>query len=259
VAVALGVDVATRLGRVGVATGRWDGERVRITSVAAGGRGDLPGPRTGPTADMVERVTAWLAARVPADEPVVVGLDAPLGWPVPLVEGLQGHRAGGRLPAPDAPDRLWRRAADVHVHEQVGKLPLEVGADRIARAAWAGLEILHALRAATGRALLVPLDPTGVDDAAFEVYPAATLARILGAVPSYKGAARAAREDLLDALAPQVRVEGPHRETALDVDHAFDAVICVLAALDARRGLAAPVPDALRPVAAREGWIHVRA
>ena len=256
-AVVVGVDVATRLGRVGVARGRRIDGCVMVDAVEAGGRGSLPGAKTGPTAQMVRTVAAWVTDALPAaPAPAILALDAPLGWPAPLLAGLAGHRPGVRLPAPEAPDRLWRRATDVHVHETIGKLPLEVGADRIARAAWAGLEILHAVRATTGEPWPVPVEPGS--RCALEVYPAATLRRLLGRAPGrYKGTATEARAALLDALADHVTVAPHAREVALAVDHAFDAVMCVIAGAWAAAGHTEPVPPGLREMAAVEGWIHL--
>lgn len=249
----LGIDVATRLGRVGLACGRLDGDNLHVDEVVAGQ--DLPGRRNGPSSEMVEVVADWLCARIPARGPVLLAFDAPLGWPQPLSRGLADHVAGARLPAPDAPDRLWRRATDVHIHQTVGKLPLEVGADRIARAAWAALELLHAIRTRTGRALPVPLVPSGTDGA-IETYPAATLTAVLGPPGVYKGSDPAPRRALLQRLPMTLSPEATR--AALAVDHAFDAAVCVLAGADFSSGRCPPVPALHQSHASTEGWIHVR-
>lgn len=251
----LGVDVGSRLRNAGVAVGHWTGDELVIDAVEAGA--DLPGRNTDPS---IDAVATWLAARVPSDGPVLLALDAPLGWPAPLSEGLADHAAGDRLPASD-PDRLWRRATDVDVHARHGKLPLEVGANYIARAAWTALEILDAVRARTGRPLPVVLAPDEAPTAAIETYPAATLRAWLGEDPgSYKARDPMPRRALLDRLrqTEPFRLTAAAEASALSVDHAFDALICVLAGADFIRGRVPPVPPELHRTARREGWIHVR-
>jgi len=251
----LGVDVAARLRNIGVAHGTVEDGDVVVHAAVRGGSDALPGPGTGPTAQAAEIVGTWLAERMAG--PVTVGLDAPLGWPDPLRAGLAAHVAGGSIAAPDDPDRLWRRATDQDVHARFGKLPLEVGANYIARAAWAGLEILRQARLRSGRELPVPLTPG--TDAAIETYPAATLRSWLGDPGGYKSDPdlRAVLLDRLEAAAP-VRIEPPARREAIASDHVFDAVICVVAAADFATGRTPPVPTALHQVARTEGWIHVR-
>jgi len=258
----LGVDVAARLRNIGVARGvlDLDSGHVRVEEAARGATPQLPGPGSGPTQDAAERVAAWLGERMPPHHRVILALDAPLGWPRTLSRGLAEHRAGDDLAAPDGPDRLWRRVTDQDVHRRFGKLPLEVGANYIARAAWAGLEILRLTRQISGRALPLPL-VHGPDDAALETYPAATLRSWLGADPgSYKARDPAPRTALLDRLherAP-LSVSEPARAAAQAVDHTFDAVVCVLAGADFATARSAPIPPEHHAIATIEGWIHVR-
>lgn len=255
----LGVDVASRLKNIGVAAGVLDEEgRVHVTVAAVGASDALPGRATGPTTEAAAHVAAWLAEQ--SDGPVTLGLDAPLGWPRSLALGLAEHAAGDAIPATDGPDRLWRRVTDLDVHARFGKLPLEVGANYIARAAWSGLEILRRYRELRGAPVPVPLAP-GPGDAALETYPAATLRSWLGEDPgSYKAKDPGPRVALLDRLievAP-LTVSDEARAAALAVDHVFDAVVCVLAAGDFAAGRTPAVPEAHRGAAVREGWIHVR-
>lgn len=76
-------------------------------------------------------------------------MDAPLGWPRPLGPALSDHRAGEPIDPPA--DTLFHRETDGVVHRTVGKRPMEVGADRIARTARSAVELIGELRNA-GRA-----------------------------------------------------------------------------------------------------------
>lgn len=61
---------------------------------------------------------------------VKVGIDCPLGWPEPFISAISVHRDGGRWPG-GKPQEMVYRATDKHVHEQVGRWPLMVAADKI--------------------------------------------------------------------------------------------------------------------------------
>lgn len=259
----LGVDVASRLKNIGVAHGsiRPGEPNVHIIEAAVGASPALPGRTTGSTAEGVRAVSTWLAERIPPTGRVVLALDAPLGWPHSLSRGLAKHVAGAPIADTHGPDRLWRRVTDQDVHARFGKLPLEVGANYIARAAWAGLEILRATRERCGRDFAVVLSPDEAPTVAIETYPAATLRSWLGGDPgSYKARdpePRAALLERLTQLAP-LTVEPSARAAALAVDHTFDAVICVLAGADFALGRTPSVPTEHHEMARTEGWIHVR-
>ena len=62
-------------------------------------------------------------------------LDAPLGWPAAFSRALASHRAGE--PLGPAAHLMFRRLTDDLICERLGKRPLEVAADRSARAAHA--------------------------------------------------------------------------------------------------------------------------
>jgi hypothetical protein len=63
----------------------------------------------------------------------VLCVDSPLGWPAELGSRLSAHVAGAELPG--EPNDLFRRITDRDIHQRLGKTPLDVGADRIARTA----------------------------------------------------------------------------------------------------------------------------
>jgi hypothetical protein len=222
-----------------------------------------------------------LASLLTPGRPALVGLDAPLGWPAAMGRVLSGHRAGEAvgLPAND----LFRRHTDRVVREHIGKQPLDVGADRIARTAVAALDLLAELRRLTGRALPVATrgtppapwaqptrpaqaPPGGAEapptpDAALEVYPAGRLIALRGEGyrRGYRGSGQAAediRRAMLRDLEAEIRYEADAEPAVADVD-LLDAIICVCAVVDVLRGQCTP-PEALGvPLEEidREGWI----
>ena len=116
----------------------------------------------------------WIVRRVAWDRPVLLALDAPLGWPAELARRLADHGPGGAIDAD--PNRLFRRRTDHEVRARTGKVPLDVGADRIARAAHGALRLLDDVRSASGRPLRLLWAPPAAETAGVvEVYPAATL------------------------------------------------------------------------------------
>src|SRR3989442_1019336 len=136
----IGLDCATDDANVGAALGSWREGSLSVEHVTLC---DKVTP--------AEVIAGWFRE---ADEPVLLALDAPLGWPAPLAQTLVRHRAGGELSA--GADQMFRRMTDRAVHENVGKTPLDVGADRIARTAHAALRFLGELREAISRPVPLP-------------------------------------------------------------------------------------------------------
>ncbi|MFO7780070.1 MAG: DUF429 domain-containing protein [Spirochaetia bacterium] len=207
-----------------------------------------------------------LASLLTPGRPALIGLDAPLGWPAAMGRVLSGHRAGE--PVGLAANELFHRHTDRVVRERIGKQPLDVGADRIARTAVAALDLLADLRRLTGRALPVatggaPPAPAA-DDAALEVYPAGRLIALRGEGyrRGYRGSGQAAediRRAMLRDLEAEIRYEADAEPAVADVD-LLDAIICVLAVLDVLHGRCLTPEEAGVPLDAvdREGWIWVR-
>jgi hypothetical protein len=83
-----------------------------------------------------------------SQDPVLIAIDAPLGWPKPLAETLINHSAG--MPIETPANAMFRRTTDLFIQTRLGKRPLDVGADRIARTAYAALAILAILRVELG-------------------------------------------------------------------------------------------------------------
>ena len=238
----VGIDCATQEERTGLAHGELDEEgHLRVRRVTLGTAG--------------ESAPATVAQWIDGAERFVVALDAPLGWPRALGGALVRHRAGQRMAA--EPNALFRRATDSFVHGQLRKMPLEVGADRIARTARAALGLLESIRKRSGREL--PLSwAQGEESGAIEVYPAATLLT-RGLKPTgYKTnthAGRRAREAVVERFAPEVDLRVT-RDLLVENDDLLDAMLCVVAAADFARGICEPPEDS--ELALREGWIWFR-
>lgn len=202
-----------------------------------------------PVPDIVEAVD-W-------DQPVLIAMDAPLGWPEAMARELARHRPGA--PFGVRPNDLFSRRTDRVVRDVVRKRPLDVGADKIARAAHGALAMLDDLRAKVGVELPVLVDPwDGSGTGVIEVYPAATLKARGYPHQGYKGRKpehRAVRREIVRRIEETVRV--PNWDLVLDNDDALDAVVCVLAAIDYIEGrcIEPGVGDEARET---EGWIWVR-
>ena len=192
-------------------------------------------------------VAGWIAQ----GSPTILAMDAPLGWPIKLGHQLSHHSAGERIDC--EPNELFRRETDRVVKEKLGRQPLDVGADRIARTAHAALQLLGELGQVTG--CPIPLawhsDVEGVS--AIEVYPAATLTAYRIRSSGYK------RKDQPEARAEIVEGLRSHLELPDDVSlvlsnaDALDAAVCVLAGADYVSGRAVQPTD--MAAAEKEGWI----
>lgn len=237
----IGVDCATNPKNVGLALCTIIEGHPRIEEVTTG--------KTWPAID--ELVASW------ATRPTLFALDAPLGWPVPLGESLHVHVAGASFDHP--PNAMFRRSTDDAIAERLGKRPLDVGADRIARTAHVALAFLTRLRKKLDAPIPLAWEPAPIDSfAAIEVYPAGTLAARNLPHSGYKGAADAAssrRRELTSAVAEQLAFDARSADEMTRTDHALDAALCVCAGLDFLVGDAVPPPDL--GVAKREGWIWV--
>lgn len=237
----IGLDAASSLAKFGYAIGHYDGSCVHIESAG------LIEDRHQPNAIATLIVPALRAANQ-----ALIAIDAPLGWPMPLATALHQHRAGEALSTEK--DQLFQRQTDRFVHEHLGKKALEIGADKIARAAHRALEVLQQLRVASNRPIPLAWSVPFAGTAAIEVYPAGTLlARGLPHSAYKKDEQREVRKTIADALAPELPDLMRYTDGNTDV---FDACLCLAAAKDFIDGIAAP-PDDLASAQA-EGWIWVR-
>jgi predicted RNase H-like nuclease len=238
----VGVDCATQEDRMGLCRMVLDEDgKLHVERLTLGTAGESP----------AANVCNWIAGQ----ESFVLAFDAPLGWPKKLGKRLASHSAGEALDT--AADELFRRHTDRFVHKSLGKLPPEVGADRIARTTRAALGLLAEIRAQATRP--IPLSWCQASEAgAIEVYPAATL--ITRGLPTtgYKtdtAAGRKTRARILERIESEVEMSAAH-ELMIEDPNLLDALICALAAADFARGLCEEPPDLAH--AKKEGFIWFR-
>ena len=182
----------------------------------------------------------------------LIAIDAPLGWPEGMGKALMSHQAGGLIE--DEPNLMFRRETDRHIKRLLGKQPLEVGANLIARTAHAALRTLDEIRVATGASIPLAWDVDFEGFAAIEVYPAATLRAWRCTFRGYREAnGRSVRRKIADTVASGITPLQDYASAPLD---AFDACLCLLAARDFLLGQAAPPGSS--ESARKEGWIWVR-
>jgi len=235
-----GIDCATNPKKIGLARGQVVGDRCSLVSVHREGSLDL----------IVDRVVSWISD----SSSCLIAIDAPLGWPHHLGRALVAHAAGDEVSV-DA-NLLFRRETDRSIKARIGKQPLDVGADRIARTAHAALYLIGRLRAATGLEIPLAWALQNPGTAAIEVYPAATLvAHGLRASRYKKSEQRVERKEIIRGLTDRLEVSEGIDEMEAN-DDVLDAAVCVLAGFDFLQGEAMPPADL--ELAQSEGWIWVR-
>lgn len=188
-----------------------------------------------------------------------VGIDCPLGWPVPFVEFITGHRDGHVAIPQGVSARDWRRklafrATDAAVHQLTGLTPLSVAADRIGHTTMRCAGLLAQLALKGGA-----VDRRGAG-VVVEVYPAASLKQWGLPYRGYKGTRNAATltalVDTLLAAAPWLAL-GEFDNVCRRSDDAIDAVIAAMTARAALLDLVTTPTAEEADVAAVEGWIAV--
>jgi predicted nuclease with RNAse H fold len=239
--VVIGLDAASSLSKFGYAIGRYDAGCVQIEHAG------LIESR-----DHENAIDAYIAPALRGADQALVAIDAPLGWPATLAAELRRHRAGEAFSTEK--DALFQRQTDLFVHKCLGKKPLEIGADRIARAAHRALDVLQHLRRASGKSIPLAWSTQLSGVAAIEIYPAGTL--IARDLP-HSGYKKKEQGDVRHAIANALAVELPDLKHYADGNaDVFDACLCLVAAKDFVDGFAVP-PDDLDS-AYSEGWIWVR-
>lgn len=156
----IGVDCSTDESKVGLAAAWHTSLGLQLAGVAGASA----------TVPAVSTICQWLDG---VTDPVLLALDAPLGWPKSLAASLQSHVAGQIIET--EPNLMFRRETDRFIQRTLKKTPLDVGADRIARTAHAALRLLGILRLRLGAEIPLAWGRFSGLLAAVEVYPAATL------------------------------------------------------------------------------------
>jgi predicted RNase H-like nuclease len=212
----IGIDCATQSKNIGLACGFFEDGKTKIDEVAVGSN----------YVDLVGTVVEWTKRC----ESTLIALDAPLGWPMELGKALNMHEAG--KPINIEPNQLFRRETDRFIKKMIGKQPLDVGADRIARTAYAALRLLEQIRKRTGDPISLAWEPTQLKGIkAIEVYPAATLLAHDIHVHGYK---QKDNDEARNTIIAHLRefIEIPLETSLIEQnDDALDTVVCVLAGI----------------------------
>lgn len=236
----IGIDCATDRKKVGISLGYVIGNELIIDQVLK------------PTGNesVSDVVSNWIAE----DMPTLLAIDAPLGWPESLGKNLIAHIAGNTISCES--NDMFRRETDRFIKREIGKQPLDVGADRIARTAHSALKYLGEIGQTAGKAVPLAWDNDALPSlAAIEVYPAATLKQCGFRSDGYK------KKENVQQRLEIIASLSAHMEFRLDItgmsldDDLLDAAVCQLAAYHFLKGECFE-PDNPEQ-AKKEGWIWV--
>lgn len=240
----LGIDCAVQDKKIGLAFGVLDEGRLEVRFARHGGTG------------AVQQLKEWIDPQVPT----LLAIDAPLGWPDALGKVLINHQAGH--PIPEQAHLLFRRLTDREIKRRLGRQPLDVGADRIARTAHRALNLLGALAGELGlREIPLAWSPSLSEGVwAIEVYPAATLTACGIPIRGYKDLQNGANERriIVSRLREHLFLPEDLDAALISCVDVLDAVVCLLAGADFLLGRATPPQGEETPLARKEGWIWCR-
>lgn len=235
-----GIDCAVQPTRTGIALACLEDSNCRILDARRCNANDRP----------AAAVSEWHRAGPLS----AIALDAPLGWPESLSNTLPNHYAGMSITA--EANQLFRRRTDADIYTRLGKQPLDVGANFIARTARAALGLLDELRRLTGESIPLAWDMSVPrTTSAIEVYPAATIRSSSLPIVDYKKSSQSdGRERIVDALPNWFDISDV-RDAIIESSDALDAVLCILAAVEFCHGRAVPPAADDDTLAKKEGWI----
>ena len=239
----VGIDCATLATKTGLSLAEYEDGVLTIRDCIVG-RSKL---------SVAELIHPWLKSAKVA----LIALDSRLGWPATMGSALSQHTAG--VPIPMDSNDLFRRRTDSVVRREIGKNPLEIGADRIGRTAVTALAMIGELGLLCGQTIDLAWSK-GLSSGiyAIEVYPAGTLRACEGSARR-PGDVVSRKKALLEKLNKEGRLSlqsGLHK--AIDNVHVLDSVLCAVAAMDFLDGTVIhPRPDE-EALVRKEGWIWVR-
>lgn len=244
----IGIDAATQIRKTGLAMGEIRGAKGQLL-------------RAYRPKNLVEEIAQFIDE---GPERILLAVDAPLGWPKALGESLVLHEAGLGLGVPLKESHcLFRRHTDTVVKKNTGKLPLDVGANFIARTAHSILTQLQEIPRFTKKRIALKMAwETELDPGVFmiEVYPGATLKAHQISSPGYKKGANEgekARAQIIEDLRQRMDLP-PDTALMLENDDVLDAALCVLSGFDfLQNKTIGPTAEEL-PLATKEGWIWCR-
>ncbi len=174
----IGIDCAADPKNIAVAFATTVGAQLTVDRVLFGESGTADEESRRPR---LERLAAKIFEKIQSvSKPTLLALDAPLGWPRPMGRVLECHTAGAALPEKYADaDLFFRRRTDRFIVDEIGKTPIEVGANLIARVTHTTLRLIGMLQSELKNAAVKMADaplrsyPAPTEGVNFiEVYPA---------------------------------------------------------------------------------------
>ena len=263
------IDCASRLPNMGFCVGTWEAGKLSLIEetvlVGEEEKNLNPGEHDKELfAAFLNKKDTPILKALEGQENVLFALDAPLGWPLAMQQAFANGHAPGEVFASDK-DRMFSRESDRMIQERFLKKPLEVGADRIARAGHSALRMLQTFRELCGKEIEMAWEPGKVRGwQAIEVYPAATFWVYDPAdPPTKKQKAHQGRRKKETSKIEEVLInEGVDITpfTQAGNDHVWDAGLCLLAGRDFASGRS----DVIRPggeqleIVKAESWIWTR-
>lgn len=238
----IGLDCAVRPENTGLALMTKNNYRWLIKDIQKGSSQETP----------VQIILKWLKD---LESPFLLAIDAPLGWPAEMSRFLPQHNAGELLDSD--PNLLFRRYTDIFLHKKLGKMPLEIGAERIARTALRALKIIHEVSTLTNKIIPLAWNPAELKhSAAIEVYPAGTLLAHGIPVRGYKNDLPEGpyRLPVLEFTRKHIQSSSQRELISHDTD-LLDSVLCCIAGKDFLQNNCSLPPDEKKGQAKKEGWI----
>jgi len=189
--------------------------------------------------------------------PVMACIDAPLGWPATFSEALATHEAG--MPINVDKEVFFPRMTDKLVHQKLGKRPLEITANYIARTAHRALQLVGVLNQSVNGTFQLFLNHGKIPHYGLaETYPAGWLISEQYIHKGYKKSA-AMREELLESIEQRYSLvmASEHRNRIIQWEHTFDALLCCLCGVDILHQQCLAPEDLAIPIeiARKEGWV----
>jgi len=237
----IGIDCATNKKNVAIGYGVYSQSKSIIKKVVASAGKEEP-------VDIISKLAK-------KEKSVLFAFDSPLGWPREMAHVLYSHKAGEPIDV-DA-NSLFNRETELFIKKVIGKKPLEVGADRIARTTKWTLDLLDKLRKELNYGIPLSWNHNEILPAsAIEVYPAATLLSRHINIRGYKNNQNIKkRNEILERIKEYITIEADKKDIT-ETSHKLDACICVLAASDFLRGDCIPPPKEFS--VEKEGWVWIR-
>ncbi len=234
----LGIDCASKLNKTGFSIGVYKNGQINVLDAFVGSQ----------TFSLEDVILKWFNP----DKTNLIAIDAPLGWPMNMALNLKDHFAGQPLDV--EANQIFRRETDRFVKQKTNKLPLDVGADKIARAALAGLKLIGDISSIIKKPIPLAWTPPKLPQVSIiEVYPSLTLFLYNIISQGYKKKEnQSERKEIISELDQHINLQN-NKDIMLSNANVLDSVVCLLSALDFIKGNVV-FPENIE-LAQKEGWI----